>query len=98
MGVTTITATDPKRLNTANFITRIERPLVLEVWYPAAAAVTEKPDQILATYKDVTRLLKPFELQGQAYRDAPAVAEGRVSADSFIPWLYRLSHPDVLSG
>ena len=77
VGVTTITATDPKRLNTATFITRIERPLVLEVWYPAAAAVTEKPDQILATYKDVTRLLKPFELQGQAYRDAPAVAEGK---------------------
>ncbi|MDB4262959.1 acetylhydrolase [Porticoccaceae bacterium] len=77
VGVTTITATDPKRLNTSTFITRIERPLVLEVWYPAAAAVTEKPDQILATYKDVTRLLKPFELQGQAYRDAPAVAEGK---------------------
>ena len=77
VGVTTITATDPKRLNTANFITRMERPLVLEVWYPAAASITEKPNQILATYKDVTRLLKPFELQGQAYRDAPAVAEGK---------------------
>ena len=77
VGVTTLTATDPKRLNTANFITRIERPLVLEVWYPAAATVTNKPDQTLATYKDVTRLLKPFELQGQAYRDAPAVTEGK---------------------
>ncbi|MGB2260277.1 MAG: acetylhydrolase, partial [Porticoccaceae bacterium] len=35
VGVTTITATDPKRLNTSNFITSSERPLVLEVWYPA---------------------------------------------------------------
>ncbi|MFT7690861.1 MAG: hypothetical protein ACI88U_001587, partial [Porticoccaceae bacterium] len=35
VGVSTITAVDPKRLNTANFITKIERPLVLEVWYPA---------------------------------------------------------------
>ena len=35
VGVTTVTATDPKRLNTGNFITSIERPLVLEVWYPA---------------------------------------------------------------
>lgn len=72
VGVSTITATDPKRLNTANFITKIERPLVLEVWYPAQ--VSEQSP--LATYKNVTRLQKPFELQGDAYRDAPALSEG----------------------
>jgi predicted dienelactone hydrolase len=72
VGVTTITATDPKRLNTANFITSIERALVLEVWYPAQIAETATP----ATYKNVTRLQKPFELQGTAYRDAPALQSG----------------------
>ncbi|MDC3261786.1 acetylhydrolase, partial [bacterium] len=56
VGVTTITANDPKRLNTSNFITSIERPLVLEVWYPAQAP--EKATR--ATYKNVTRLQKPF--------------------------------------
>ena len=72
VGVTTITATDPERLNTSNFITSTERPLVLEVWYPAQA-----PKQVaMATYKNVTRLQKPFELQGAAYRDAPALGEG----------------------
>lgn len=72
VGVTTITSNDPKRLNTANFITHIERPLTLEVWYPADTADQAK----MATYKNVTRLQKPFELQGGAYRDAPALSEG----------------------
>ena len=78
VGVSTITATDPKRLNTANFITKIERPLVLEVWYPAQ--VSEQ--STLATYKNVTRLQKPFELQGNAYRDAPALSEKHMSSES----------------
>ena len=30
----------------------------------------------MATYKNVTRLQKPFELQGDAYRDAPALESG----------------------
>ncbi|MGY8801554.1 MAG: alpha/beta hydrolase family protein, partial [Pseudomonadales bacterium] len=72
VGVSTITAVDPKRLNTANFIAKIERPLVLEVWYPAQ--VTEQSR--LATYKNVTRLQQPFELQGNAHRNAPALSEG----------------------
>ena len=42
VGVTTITATDPKRLNTANFILNTERQLVLEVWYPAALFKAEE--------------------------------------------------------
>ena len=75
VGVTTITATDPKRLNTANFILNTERQLVLEVWYPTAQAKPQEQRK-LATYKNVTRLHNPFELQGQAYRDAPALSEG----------------------
>ena len=75
VGVTTITATDPKRLNTANFIFNTERQLVLEVWYPAALAKAEE-ERSLATYKNVTRLHNPFELQGGAYRDAQALSEG----------------------
>ena len=73
VGVATITATDPKRLNTSNFILNIERQLVLEVWYPA---VLPEQESKLATYKNVTRLQNPFELQGEAYRDAPALSEG----------------------
>ena len=75
VGVTTITAKDPKRLNTANFILNTERQLVLEVWYPAALFKAEE-ERSLATYKNVTRLHNPFELQGGAYRDAPALSEG----------------------
>ena len=76
VGVTTITATDPKRLNTANFILNIERQLVLEVWYPTAQTKTEEQRALVTTYKNVTRLQNPFELQGQAYRDVPALSEG----------------------
>ena len=72
VGVTTITATDPKRLNTSNFITSSSRPLKLEVWYPAEASKEAR----LATYKNVTRLQNPFELQGDADRDAVALKAG----------------------
>lgn len=77
VGVTTLTAIDPKRLNTENFISYRARQLVLEVWYPAA--LIDEPVKTVepATYKNVTRLQKPFELQGDAHRDAPPVARGR---------------------
>ena len=76
VGVKTITATDPKRLNTGNFLTKTRRDLILEVWYPAVTPKPSNNDWVLATYKNVTRLQKPFELQGAAYRDAPALPEG----------------------
>ena len=72
VGVKTITATDDKRLNTDNFLTSTSRSLVLEVWYPAKLS-EEYLRQTKATYKDVTRLQQPFELQGEAYRNADAV-------------------------
>jgi predicted dienelactone hydrolase len=77
VGVTTISATDPKRLDTANFILNTERQLVLEVWYPAALPEPEDKHRSATTYKNVTRMQNPFELQGEAYRDAAALSEGR---------------------
>ena len=77
VGVTTVTATDPKRLNTGNFLTKIERNLTLEVWYPANKLQLASSGLALATYKNVTRLQNPFELQGSAYRDAPVLPEGQ---------------------
>lgn len=76
VGVSTLKATDPQRLNTANFLTKSERQLVLEVWYPAHISQQPSQEPLLATYKNVTRLHRPFELQGAAYRDAPAITEG----------------------
>ena len=76
VGVTTLTATDPKRLNTANFLLNKERQLVVEVWYPAGLAKDQDDEQTLATYKNVTRLQNPFELQGEAHRGVPAIADG----------------------
>ena len=72
IGVKTIMATDDERLNTDNFLTSTSRSLVLEVWYPAKLS-EEYLRQTKATYKDVTRLQQPFELQGEAYRNADAV-------------------------
>ena len=76
VGVTTLTATDPTRLNTANFLLNKERQLVVEVWYPAGLAKDQDDEQTLATYKNVTRLQNPFELQGEAHRGVPAIADG----------------------
>ena len=72
VGVKTITATDDNRLNTDNFLTSTSRSLVLEVWYPAKLS-EDYLRQTKATYKDVTRLQQPFELQGEAYRKADPV-------------------------
>ena len=72
VGVKTVTATDDNRLNTDNFLTSTSRSLVLEVWYPAKLS-EEYLRQTKATYKDVTRLQQPFELQGEAYRNADPV-------------------------
>ncbi|MEH6518136.1 MAG: acetylhydrolase [Halioglobus sp.] len=47
-----------------------ERRLVLEVWYPAAS--TDDQAVPLATYKNVTRSHREFELQGTSFRDVEA--------------------------
>lgn len=73
VGVKTITITHPNQLNTADFSSTTDRPLTLEVWYPAKAEKNAK----LATYEGVTRLHKPFSLQGDAFRNARSVSEGK---------------------
>jgi predicted dienelactone hydrolase len=54
-----------------------ERSLVLEVWYPAASI--DDPAALLATYKNVTRSHREFELQGTSFRDV----EPRKSAEGY---------------
>ena len=77
VGVTTLTVEDDDRLNTANFITSTQRALVLEIWYPAVPSARSYKKSHKATYHDVTRLQKPFELQGEAYRDASPISDGK---------------------
>ncbi|MEH6569905.1 MAG: acetylhydrolase [Halioglobus sp.] len=67
VGVTTLTATSPNHLSAADFKTLQDRQLALEVWYPAKVSRSAEP----ASYKNVTRSHRAFELQGTAYRDAP---------------------------
>jgi len=69
VGVTTLKAVNPKQLNTKTFTGFVDRELTLEVWYPAELS----EDDQFATYKDVTRTNKEFELLGSAYRDADPV-------------------------
>lgn len=66
VGVRTEQISNPDQLNAADFQSRADRELTVEIWYPAQT--TDKAE--LATYKDVTRSKQAFELQGQAYRDA----------------------------
>jgi len=69
VGVTTLDVINPNQLSATDFQSRIDRPLIVEVWYPSNVQTTKKR----ATYKDVTRLGKSFELQGRAYRNASPV-------------------------
>jgi len=66
VGVTTLKAINPQQLNASDFKSIADRPLTLEVWYPASVA----PNAIPSTYKNLTRSHKEFELQATAYRDA----------------------------
>lgn len=65
VGVRTVQLTNPGQLNATDFQSTGDRALRVEIWYPAEAATAER-----ARYDDVTRLRKPFSLQGEAYRDA----------------------------
>lgn len=74
VGVQTLKVTHEKQLDTQTFTSQKDRPLTLEVWYPADAQVANTPT---ATYENVTRLHKPFSLVGTAYRDASPQASGQ---------------------
>ena len=66
VGVKTLEVVNHQQLSANDFSSLEDRPLTLEVWYPAAARETNKP----ASYRNQTRSGKKFELAGAAFRDA----------------------------
>ena len=66
VGVSTLQAVNPTQLSTVDFKSLLDRPLTLEVWYPAS--ITK--DSIPSSYKNVTRSHQAFEIQATAFRDA----------------------------
>lgn len=74
VGVKTIEVSNPNALNLTDFVSKTDRKLILEVWYPAVESANKEP---LATYKAVTRLHKPFELVGLAHRNVKPHAEDK---------------------
>ena len=72
VGVRTVKLTNPGQIAATDFQSVADRNLRIEIWYPAEAPTAER-----ATYEDVTRLQKPFSLQGEAYRDAKPSSDGR---------------------
>ena len=71
VGVQTLDLVNPSQLSSTDFISRKDRPLTLEVWYPATPSKKEQT----ALYKNVTRSGQGFELQAAAYRDAKSVSD-----------------------
>jgi len=49
------------------------RPLTVEFWYPAMRTGAEQ----LAIYQSMTKSQTPFQIQGNAYRQAPLVADAK---------------------
>lgn len=70
VGVRTVDTVNPKQLDVLSQ-KLVDRPLTLEVWYPAL--VTGNDNR--AVYDDVTRTHKPFSIQGSAYRNAGAIKD-----------------------
>lgn len=69
VGVQTIEVINPNQLSSADFTSRADRPLTLEVWYPT---ISNQKSQT-TSYTNVTRSGKTFELEGSAYRDSKSV-------------------------
>lgn len=67
VGVRTVVATHQEQIDTADFKTKKDRKLTLEIWYPSSVI----SGSALATYDNQTRTGKAFSLQGEAFRDAP---------------------------
>lgn len=72
VGVSTITVTNPQQLN-INTQQLADRPLTLEVWYPARLTAQSTP----AIYANQTRTGVPFAIQGKAVRDSQNITEQR---------------------
>lgn len=76
VGVRSLTITNPEQLNIAAFkegdIPTYDRPLKIEVWYPAEAdaAATLSYNETMGQFPDTTRPLVPFTFLGRATRDA----------------------------
>lgn len=71
VGVTTFEVTNIDAFNIKTFKQQ-PRNLTLELWYPSQSS-HKKP----ATYRSVTRLHKPYELLGNAYRNTEPVDKGQ---------------------
>ncbi len=72
VGVRTLTIVNRNQLNVYTGQTA-DRPLVVEVWYPARHTTFMRPTR----YDNQTRLGKPFSLLGTAYRDAPILTDNQ---------------------
>ncbi|WP_258872154.1 alpha/beta hydrolase family protein [Thalassotalea euphylliae] len=72
VGVITDQIVNTTAFDHTDFDGTYERPLTIELWYPAEENINGNR----ATYKAVTRLHKPFELLGSAYRDIAPLSQG----------------------
>lgn len=68
VGVQTLQLTNPAQLDPQTFQTQYDRPLVVEVWYPAQRS--EKRTEEPAIYTDELRSGTEFSVVGVAWRDA----------------------------
>ena len=76
VGVITEQLTNHKAFDHRDFQGTYERPLTVELWYPAENG-SHNTAGALASYKAVTRSHKTFELQGTAYRGATPALQGK---------------------
>lgn len=78
VGVKTIQVLNPNQidiLNSSKETTVLyDRPLKLEIWYPASLGISQKEeviyDQVMGNFSDPKRPLVPFKFKGRASRDA----------------------------
>jgi predicted dienelactone hydrolase len=78
VGVKTIKVVNPNQIDILNSdgekTVLYDRPLKLEIWYPASLGIEEKEeviyDQVMGNFSDPKRPLIPFKFKGRALRNA----------------------------
>ena len=78
VGVKTIQVVNPNQIDILSSdeekTVLYDRPLTLEIWYPASLGIEEKEeviyDQVMGNFSDPNRPLIPFKFKGRARRDA----------------------------
>jgi hypothetical protein len=83
--------TNPDQLSSQDYMSRVDRTLTVEFWYPARI----KPTDAKTTYDNLTLYISLFHCKPTVYV-IPTLPKFRIAISGVLPWLYRVSADNVV--